>query len=139
MERVTFHDRKLVAQIESSCVCTWKNSAPGFYEKQCLGDRIALTWLATCTPGTVSENVTTIFSTADGKVLHRAPGLLKPEDLAKELDFALSADAALKKGGEEAFVAAHAARRDALAKAKNVDPDWKTKLCEVHNEFASRK
>ncbi len=142
MERVTFQDKKLVEKIKASCVCTWQNVFPGYETTR--GSATVTASMARCPPGTASANVATIFSTGDGKVLHIAPGLLSPEDLARELDFALSVDRAVKEAGENAaararaFVAAHDARRAELAEAKGLDLDWKVMLTQVHKVLRSR-
>lgn len=149
MERVTFQDKSLVEKIKKSCVCTWRNIVPGFETAsadECgHGDgALVLTCLTQSKPGTASQNIATIFAAADGRVLHIAPGILSPADFAKELDFALSVQAALEKAGKDraasdhAFVLAHETRRDSLAKETALDPEWKTKLHDVHQGLACR-
>jgi hypothetical protein len=150
MERVTFQDKKLVEKIKASCVCTWRNIVPG-YETVALDDSeignqgpLIAACLTKSPPGSASSNIATIFSTGDGKVLHIAPGLLSPEDLAKELDFALSVDRALKEAGDDAaarehsFVAAHDARLAQLEKA-SLDSSWRKLITAVHKGLSSHK
>lgn len=103
MERVTFQDESLVARIRETCVATWRNVVPGFEtasidELELSSTRRGLRELAGMQPGTASNNIATLFSSPEGHVLHVAPGLHSPEDLRRELDFALSVDAAVEAG-----------------------------------------
>jgi hypothetical protein len=150
MERVTFQNKNLVEKIKASCVCTWRNIVPG-YETMALDDPeignqgpLLTTCMTKSPPGTASVNIATIFSTGDGKVLHIAPGLLSPEDLGKELDFALSVDRSVKEAGgdavarEKAFTAAHDARKAQLEKATGLDSSWRKLITAVHKGLSSR-
>jgi len=148
MERVTFQDGTLVARIKETCVATWKNAVPGF-ETACLDDKELRGWGAVVRaqfvtyPGTASSNVSTVFSTADGKVLHVAPGTFSASDLLRELELALSIRDAVEAAGkdaaarEKACAAKHAERSRELAKGKLPEGVSKA-LKKVHETFAKR-
>jgi hypothetical protein len=150
MERVTFQDKKLVDRIKARCVATWKNAVPGF-ETVCLDDpalkgrgSFIRNSLAKCAPGAASANVSTVFSTADGKVLHIAPGALPATDLLRELELALAIDEAVREAGddpharESACAAKHTERLAKLASENDVAPTLRPLLARVHETLAKK-
>jgi hypothetical protein len=93
-------------------------------------------------PGAASTNIATIFSTADGEVLHVAPGLLSAELLGKELDFALSVAEVVQKAGSDgtarACACASAHSKRLVEGLGAVDAGYRPKLQRVHEAFSKK-
>jgi hypothetical protein len=148
MERVTFHDSDFVKRVQASCVATWRNAVPGFHTA-CLDDPrlggcggMVSALLLKQAAGLAPQNVATVFSTADGRVLHVAPGAFSPKDLARELDFALAVNAAVAAAPSEDAARLLCAAKH-VARAQTVADDvpqatLRSALGFVHESFAKR-
>ena len=99
MGRVTFQDSEVIRRINRDFSAIWKNVHPGYKVEHLEGARFDE--IKQIPNGQASENVVTLFCTADGDLLHVVPGHWKPKDYVKEMDFALSMAQAVARAGAD--------------------------------------
>ena len=106
MRTVAFSEAETVKALNEKFVCSWVNRRPDLKFKDGL---YPPKWKPRCLPaGAGVTNVTSVFATADGMILHAIPGYLDGASFRRQLEFAASLQSQL--------AAAPAARRGAVYK-----------------------
>ncbi len=109
-------------------VCVWKNIRPsqpmqdGMYGKD---NTEQLTKLAN---GTADNNIATLVTTVDERVVHVIPGFWKPVEYVKELEFGLT----LTAKRDETLKSAHESRSADVSRAQ---AEGAALLLAVHNKL----
>jgi hypothetical protein len=123
MGRVTFQDSEVIRRINKEFCATWRNVHPGYRVEHLEGARFEE--VKQIPNGQASENVVTLFCTADGELLHVVPGHWKPNDYAKEIDFALSVAEAAARAGANPEARREAVREKHRSRLAALDQGWK--------------
>ena len=86
MRTVTFSDAEVIKQLNDTFVCAWVNRRPDLKFKDGL---YGPTWKPSgLSDGAGVTNVTSVFATSDGTILHAVPGFLNPAAFKRHLAFA---------------------------------------------------
>jgi hypothetical protein len=99
MRTVAFSDAGIVKVLGDKFVCAWANKRPDLKFKD---DLYGTCWVPRgLRNGAAAANVTCVFATADGRLIHAVPGYLDANGLKRHVEFATSLHETLLKAAPE--------------------------------------
>jgi len=111
MRTVTFSDATVVKALNKSFVCAWVNKRPvARFQDRPYPSR---EWCRIVANGFAATNVTSVFATPDGTVIHAMPGTLDADAFRMNLEFARGLHERMLQTGEprtrgkEIYIEAH--------------------------------